>query len=301
LAEYLGSTTYRRKIIKCQSSESMSNDNNDQPKTLSKKGLYAPLSVYRDQEDSSSSKKRKVAPSLKDSALVDFLYTVGRDHNRKATISVGKNNGCKPLSQNEVSDRIRQRALTLIGGGINTSISGEKSKKNASKATGLYQTMSNRKRKLRQERQESVGGSQQCPSTNTGDKLTEINRKWNDYVHGFLRDQGCDLQTKKGTRALTTMLTRYLPEVGIVGSFINIAACKSNKHIVSKRGFMVGETAHTWRVAVLPRGTSRNKLGKVLFKLRTVAKQGTRITLVLPLNTADPLSADSKSIYITLE
>ena len=115
--------------------EKETDDSNTDPaknKTLSKKGLYAPLSVYGrddvdvinvDGEASKAAKSRKLPSSLKDGALIDFLFQVRKEHNRKANMSVGKNSGCKPVSQNEGNDRIRMWALTLIGGSINTSIS----------------------------------------------------------------------------------------------------------------------------------------------------------------------------------
>ena len=102
--------------------EKETDDSNTDPaknKTLSKKGLYAPLSVYGrddvdvinvDGEASKAAKSRKLPSSLKDGALIDFLFQVRKEHNRKANMSVGKNSGCKPILQNEVNDRIRMRA-----------------------------------------------------------------------------------------------------------------------------------------------------------------------------------------------
>eukprot|EP00545_Synedropsis_sp_CCMP1620_P006190 CAMPEP_0119021986 /NCGR_PEP_ID=MMETSP1176-20130426/27100_1 /TAXON_ID=265551 /ORGANISM="Synedropsis recta cf, Strain CCMP1620" /LENGTH=249 /DNA_ID=CAMNT_0006976711 /DNA_START=77 /DNA_END=823 /DNA_ORIENTATION=+ len=247
---------------------------NETPKTLSKKGLYAPLSVYN--ASSNPSRQAKIRPSLKDGALIDFLFRVGQEHNRKAKISVGKNNGCKPVSQNDVNDRIRQRALTLIGGGIDTSISGESTRKRTSAATPQhYPSMSNRKRKLmhtgRCREQKLVGPPPRNCATGTWDKLVEVNRKWNDYVHRFLRQDGCDLQPTSN-KALATTLSRHMREVGVVGSFVEITACESDKYLATKSGIVVGETTNTWRLAVLPKVAQKDEPASVLCKLRTVAR-----------------------------
>jgi hypothetical protein len=234
--------------------EKETDDSNTDPaknKTLSKKGLYAPLSVYGrddvdvinvDGEASKAAKSRKLPSSLKDGALIDFLFQVGKEHNRKANMLVGKNNGCKPVSQNEVNDRIRMRALTLIGGGINTSISasgsgGSKRKRvSAVPLPPQYCNMSNRKQKQicgKTKYAHKVAGKAGAGADDgtvttrmhTWDKLEEINSKWNDYVRRFLQDEDVDLPDLKsmssmGARSLINTLSRIVSRAEMVGSYV---------------------------------------------------------------------------------
>lgn len=90
--------------------------------TLSKTGLYSPLSLIS-LEKNNQPKKKNNRSAGKDGALVDFVFQIGKEYHRKASLRSGKNNGCKPTSHSEVKDKISNRALTLIGGGINTSLS----------------------------------------------------------------------------------------------------------------------------------------------------------------------------------
>ena len=314
--------------------EKETDDSNTDPaknKTLSKKGLYAPLSVYgRDDVNvinvnddlataASKAKARKLPSSLKDGALIDFLFQVGKEHNRKALMSVGKNNGCKPVSQNEVNDRIRMRALTLIGGGINTSISGsgDQKRKRVSASVLLppqqqqYCNMSNRKRKQicgKTKYVHKVAGRAGTDSTtrmhSTWDTLEEVNSKWNDYVRRFLKDEGVDLKSMSNSmsanRSLTNTLSRIMSRVELVGSFVEIVRCESHPHLVSTEGFLIGETSQTWRLATLPRKVEKDKPKpkpeKRICKVLTVPKGGgTEFELVL-----NPRSNDESTKPLTV-
>jgi len=100
---------------------------------LSKNLLYAPLTAYHkaaaatcvDDKDGIDGRlnyhKKK---SFKESSLVSFLHSVSCDYHRtrRSTVNDAKNNGSRPLGLADIEDRIRQRAVTLIGGGINSSI-----------------------------------------------------------------------------------------------------------------------------------------------------------------------------------
>jgi hypothetical protein len=142
----------------------------------------------------SASKASKLPSSLNDDALIDFLFQVGKERNRKVNMLVGKNSGCKPVSQNEVNDRIRMWALTLIGGGINTSISASGSGDSKTKRVSAvplppqYCNMSNRIRKQicgktkyahKVAGKAGAGADDGTATTcmHTWDKLEEINSK----------------------------------------------------------------------------------------------------------------------------
>ena len=159
-------------------------------------------------------------------------------------MSVGKNNGCKPVSQNEGNDRIRMWALTLIGGSINTSISasgssGDSKRKRVSAVPVPLPPqyyMSNRKRKQiygKTKYAHKVAGKAGAGADDgtvttrmhTWDKLEEINSKWNDYVRRFLQDEDVDLPDLKsmssmGARSLINTLSRIVSRAEMVGSYV---------------------------------------------------------------------------------
>ena len=107
-------------------------------KTLSKRLLYLPLAAYESSSHGGSDggttnnavdpittylDNRKSLPiSVQEKALVNFWHKVGVEyHQNQATVHDPKNNGNRPISLRDLEDRIRQRALTLVGGGINKS------------------------------------------------------------------------------------------------------------------------------------------------------------------------------------
>jgi hypothetical protein len=268
--------------------------NIDQSKALSKKGLYAPLSVYsRDDDTNPSSKPRKLAASLKDGALVDFLVQVGKEHNRKSNSSVGKNNGCRPLSQTDINDRIRMRSLTLIGGGINTSISSELKKKKASFAIPQQITKMKRKQMSGNENTTSKVGMHTCA------RLAVVNTKWNEYMARFLQDKQVNLECANA-RALVNSLSLTLSRVELVGSFVVIMKCKSNPHLVSKEGYLIGETSNTWRLATLPKHAEKKMSYKSFCKVLTVPKGfGTELDVVI--TTSESGESFSVDVYPATE
>ena len=100
---------------------------------LSKNELYTPMAGY-DQDDVEPSvylgTKSSIPKSLQESALVQFYRNVSLDyHYQNPNIpSANSNNGndyknagaSRPIPLADVDDRIRQRTVTLLGGGIHT-------------------------------------------------------------------------------------------------------------------------------------------------------------------------------------
>ena len=263
--------------------------NADTLATLSKAGLYAPLSVFNKENDDATrpSKPKKLASFLKDGALVDFLVQVGTTNNRKGAISVGKNNGSKPLSQNEVNDRVRTKALTLVGGGINTSISGRANKTMAPLLPQNRASSKKRKRTSFASERSGVLDSQ------TWDTLERINKKWNEYIVRFLKEEGIDLESRN-IRSLTRCVSQVVSQVEIVGSFVSIVKCRAHPHLVSKEGCLVGETCSTWRLATLPRETDKHKPDKRFCTVLTVPRGGgTELTMSVSFNPDENSSGEN--------
>jgi hypothetical protein len=103
-------------------------DNNDDLTTksvvLSRTSLYTPLSFYTSQKQSAgnNNNKKQIPKSVQDASLVEFMgtsvSTAYHYHNFQAKHA--RNTGNRPLTVAEINGRIRQRALTLVGGGYNS-------------------------------------------------------------------------------------------------------------------------------------------------------------------------------------
>ena len=112
-------------------------------KSLSKNLLYAPLEAYHkaacfqavggDSDYSTSdsnfhpsqymSLKSSIPKSLQESSLVSLFHSISCNYHRnRAMANDAKNNGSRPLGLSDIEERIRQRAVTLVSGGINSSI-----------------------------------------------------------------------------------------------------------------------------------------------------------------------------------
>ena len=106
-----------------------------QSSTLSRNALYTPLMAFEQTNVDPSSymtTRKNIPSSLRESSLVDFIQTVSETTE-------------KPLSFQAVEERIRQRALTLVGGGINSSMTGQQSKRQRRRRR--HEQVSNRQRK----------------------------------------------------------------------------------------------------------------------------------------------------------
>jgi hypothetical protein len=119
---------------------------------LSRTSLYTPLSSYTSQRANKDNKKQNIAKNVQESSLTEFIATTvssayhlssesrnksnnsdnGSNSNQKVDDGSGsvtvlsakhaRNTGNRPLHVGEINSRIRQRALTLVGGGYNASV-----------------------------------------------------------------------------------------------------------------------------------------------------------------------------------
>jgi RNase P/RNase MRP subunit p29 len=110
---------------------------------LSRTSLYTPLSFYTSQRASANNTKKQqpnIPKNAQESSLVEFMATTvstayhlsseGRgntSNNSNSSVTVlsvkhARNTGNRPLNVGEINGRIRQRALTLVGGGYNASV-----------------------------------------------------------------------------------------------------------------------------------------------------------------------------------
>jgi hypothetical protein len=139
-----------------KATQSMMSSPNDQDSSgaksktgvLSRTSLYTPLSSYTSQRGANTNngnKKQNLSKQVQESSLTEFIATTvssayhlsseSRNKSSNSNQKVGsitvlsvkhaRNTGNRPLHVGEINGRIRQRALTLVGGGYNAKIDGD--------------------------------------------------------------------------------------------------------------------------------------------------------------------------------
>lgn len=216
--------------------------------------------------------RKSVPASLRESSLIDFIQTV----------SAEKSND-KPLSSQAIEDRIRQRALTLVGGGINSSMS-TTGKQASNKRHRRHEELSNRQRKklLKQRAQEK---KQVLNNKEKDEKafntLLEVNQKWNIYVRKLagITDMKKEEHVTDDDDSLRKTLSPRLAQVELVGAFVNIVECRAHKEWVGKEGLVVATTTNTWRLAIIKLTQKQKQQPRVL----VVPKRGSKLMFRLSM------------------
>mmetsp|Transcript_18664 Transcript_18664/g.28211 ORF Transcript_18664/g.28211 Transcript_18664/m.28211 type:complete len:257 (-) Transcript_18664:68-838(-) len=228
-------------------------------RTLSKTGLYSPLAIVNLDKNQSKKKNRSAG---KDGALIDFIFQIGKDYHRKASIRFGKNNGCKAVSHSEVKEKISQRALTLIGGGINTSISKGIHKQ------GIKLCYKSSKAITRKKKAKAVVN---YSKKLTWDNVTLMNHYWNLYIQDHLQE----IQFPDRTNIIKILHELERSEIEWTGAEVHVISCLSNRNYDGYTGILIQCTTNTWRVAVKASGNE-------YIELCVIPKTGSRIEVKMP-------------------
>ncbi len=297
-------------------------------KTLSKSLMYAPLVAYQkaaagasDSSSSSSktihpsqymSNKKTVPASLRESSLASTLHLVSCDYHRnRATVNDAKNNGSRPLGLSDVDERIRQRAVTLLGGGINASIPVAKKATRSKKRR--HRSWEKAKPFLSKSfTEEAIVGSK---SDDTLSFLRKLNSAWNDYVWKLLsnhkdysakrqfsdvelneievrlgslvsrRDVGRDGGGNKDDRGFNQMESITGENIDLIGAHLKINRSNAHRSWDGRFGVVVGETTNTYRIATvaLNRKTKENSSKAIEIEILVLPKRGSMVQLILPL------------------
>ena len=293
-------------------------------KSLSKNLLYTPLVAYKkilvsaeenfDDGGSSMSvntdyhpshymiNKSSVPKSLQESSLMSILHSISCDYHRnRAGVNDAKNNGSRPLSLSDVEEKIRQRAVTLIGGGINTSIPVNKK---------ALRSKKRRQRSWEEKKDvlEKFASSSEA-TTESGDVISflqRLNAAWNEYIWKLLskdktfnESQSVAEFSLKEIKGRLVSLTRtgigtkkknhsssgstrrekegtVCRPFELIGSHIQIKSCNSHRAWIGRFGVVIGETKNTYRIAGF--ACRKNKKAKrnksVTDKVRNIEKTG---------------------------
>mmetsp|Transcript_25703 Transcript_25703/g.47903 ORF Transcript_25703/g.47903 Transcript_25703/m.47903 type:complete len:379 (-) Transcript_25703:496-1632(-) len=307
-------------------------------KSLSKNLLYTPLEAYHDHAsptasalsssngDDSRSKlipedpsqymnqKSSVPKHLHEASFVEFMHSVSHDYHRnRATAHDAKNNGSRPLTLMDFEDRIRQRAVTLLGGGINSSI--------PVTTTSAAASTTKKRRRRSWEKVRPIIEKQDEPDgieiTKDISFLLQLNASWNKYIWKLL-----GLETEAGTpdgkmpmdtiqRRFDVAYTTKDENLELVGAHIRIERCKSHKTWAGRFGVLVEETTNTYRVVGRPRRKRKAKnissdltedsestadslaeTSSIMMESFLVPKHGSLLMLIVPVPPVDHESGD---------
>jgi hypothetical protein len=259
------------------------NNNNDgrmssTTKTLSRRQLYLPMIAYDNSPDPSGymASRKSLPNSIQETSLVDFWHKIGVSyHQERATIHDPKNNGHKPLALPELDARIRQKAMTLVGGGINSGwdTTSTASRSNAGGTTTIHedpriQTIKRDQKKRKRQIMKSVMNFSTTHDDEEGRRvgqfLYDLNEMWNMYIRRLLQlpttmdDDDDDDATLDSYESLvrdpaflfrvTSCITKET--VQLVGARVKIQSCQSHPQWRGKTGILVRQTTNTWQLMV---------------------------------------------------
>lgn len=224
---------------------------NEDGKTLSKNALYAPLIAY-DQSNVEPANylatKSSIPKSLQENSLIQFWRTASVDYHRQSSSAKdAKNGGSRPLFIPEIDDRVRQRAVTLLGGGIQSTVT--------------THPISHPERKSRKDRKRRrINSKSACPSKPGIDfqddlnYLRRLNAAWNEYIMNVLEIDSTSID-EFTTIARPACDTSKLE---LVGSHFQIVTCTQDAKLEGQLGVLLGVSKNTWKVAILPAHFARH-------------------------------------------
>jgi hypothetical protein len=217
---------------------------NEDGKTLSKNALYAPLIAY-DQSNIEPANylatKSSIPKSLQENYLIQFWRTASVDYHRQSSSAKdAKNGGSRPLFIPEIDDRVRQRAVTLLGGGIQSTVTTHPN--------------SHRERKSRKERtRRRINAESAFPSKQGIDfqdnlrYLRRLNASWNEYIMKVL-----EIDTTSDDEFTTIAPPACdMSKLDLVGSHVRVRTCTQDAKLVGQSGVLVCVSKNTWKVAIL--------------------------------------------------
>lgn len=217
-------------------------------KSLSRNSLYSTLDTLTNQKNETKSSSK---------SLYNFMESISHEfHSSESSLGVknGSNNGGLGLQARHFESKLGQRALTLIKGGIDTSISTNdlverknvmsKKEANRNKIIRLHGCKSKTKRKKLQEKTKSI-----CKDNLKqvrGTIMLSLHHLWQTYIQNLFQQYDISDPSKSDQKTLSSLLGT----VEMIGALIKIQRC-SNYSLKGKFGFIVGSSANTWSIAML--------------------------------------------------
>ncbi|CAB9496343.1 expressed unknown protein [Seminavis robusta] len=246
-------------------------------KTLSRREIYLPMVAYDaaaqgkfDNPHAYMESSKKLPNSVHEKNFVEFWHRIGVEYHRhRARVHEPKNSGNKPLTLADMEEKIRQRALTLVGGGINTdwaatgsnTARGSSSKAKQTATTTILHPKLQKAKQQRRNRNRHIIQSAMHFATDdprVGRFLVQLNTMWNDYMHRLLglpqkatikelEEVVCRSNITFWSR-VTSNLTKEKAQ--FVGAKVHIKSCTQHAHWKGRIGFLVRQTTNSWQLMV---------------------------------------------------
>jgi len=270
------------------------------PATLSKAALYVSLAAYNqtriDNPADYMRQQSSTPKSIAEGSLIDFWERVSEAYHRGGSPSGGatglasprisKNTAGRPLTQQEIGDKLKQRALTLVGGRFNAQIGGgprdsqsSSKKRRGGRSESSPKWKRGRMRRRQEDLYSSSSGITLSYSLDVMETqlrfLRELNDMWNEYAMGLFHvgDSGrgggggsdrteeallLDVADNNSTSIIMKRIaSQKSPPIEWVGARAGVEECLQHRSWIGREGILVGETARTWRLyAVPPNGTA---------------------------------------------
>lgn len=252
-------------------------------KTINRPDVYVPLTP---------------SVSLKEKNLYSFLENISEEYHGGVTclgLRYGGNNGGCSVRAKQMEQKIALRTLTLIKGGIGTSITKSTSellqdgqniathtkRKNRRDLIWVEGSISNRKRK--RSRRTLSSSVQSCDASShpdlnqhSADILFGLNEIWNSYMSELFKMEMKVFDNNK----IATLVSR----AELVGASVEIVRSKSTTH-AGKLGFIVDSSLNVWRIATPVNNGNEELIRESAaseWKVITLPKRGTDIILKIP-------------------
>jgi hypothetical protein len=261
-------------------------------KTINKLDVYATLSEHGDRKSNSS----------KDKSLFSFLESISTEYHGGSTslgLRHGGNNGGMGISAKQMEQKLSMRALTLIKGGLGTSI--VKSTKELfedgdaigthtkrKKKRGLIRFEGSISRKKRKRNNQFIHAPNQNNALKMkddqehhhGEILFGLNGMWKQYILNLLQNEQSVVDI--------TVLLNVISTAELIGASIEIYRSTATSH-VGKRGFIIDSTKNTWLIAIPSNGSNNDLTSQItcnIWKVLRLPKIGSDLIIDIPQNAS---------------
>ncbi len=276
--------------------------------SLSRNALYTSLNAYI---ESSETKKiqKSIKSNIREKSLYSFLEAVSVEHHSPTSMlgKIGGANGGRPLNSKHMEKKVSQRALTLIGGGCDSStfaksttemvcaengrgvseVSLPSSKKRNKSLHFVHGSLpKRRRRKLAMTRKQKSSSKIMRPDTKeqvnlnqsayTKEILVQLNQMWNQYINSLLKQRYTHMKTESiKKQEIATLLST----AEMIGSYVIIVSTSNS--LSDRVGIIVDVTKNTWRIAS-PLNKMMNKESKNTCSIKVVKDDAKWKVLVVP-------------------
>ena len=271
--------------------------------SLSNDALYTPLSSLlhagdnhpsNNNQTQSKQKSRhslslQTSSSLRESSLVTFLTSVGNNiktsHPQECHVyrglggkyGTGDGGRADKSMRNTIENKLSNRSLVLVGGGIHTYTPATTSSGGDAKSGGVARSNKRKRKRVggngvfgcksHRQRKKALGKvntetQSSKPATNptaqelddeVGNIVETLHKMWTNYIQQILSPL---IQKKNSAAASIPVETRKEVSLALatsehIGMAATIVACPSRRHLVSSRCIVLDETKETFKIAIL--------------------------------------------------